>query len=292
MDYLIIGILFFIGNVIWSITFLFYQSYAKKKGENIAAKEDSKEIAMLTELGKNMATKSDIHEITLIAERTKNEAAKESAQNISYETEKGRNLATKEDIEEITKGMEIIKNEISFENQRKHNFIEARTERFINILNRAGEIQSYQATLMYYLYNNSSVDRIMDLIEQINKDIQIITYETRMILVSFEDVSPLIPLSNLNDNVFHLGTEICVHASHAISYITNWNKMYELHIQTKEQSFIEKAIENKNKLEYLQKNISYEYKDKVQENMEEYILLLHRLFGNEIFIKYKIKPER
>ena len=87
------------------------------------------------------------------------------------------------------------------------------TERFINILNRAGEIQSYQATLMYYLYNNSSVDRIMDLIEQINKDMQIITYETRMILVSFEDVSPLIPLSNLNDNVFHLGTEICVHAS-------------------------------------------------------------------------------
>ena len=214
------------------LSFLFYQSYAKKKGENIAAKEDSKEIAMLTELGKNMATKSDIHEITLIAERTKNEAAKESAQNISYETEKGRNLATKEDIEEITKGMEIIKNEISFENQRKHNFIEARTERFINILNRAGEIQSYQATLMYYLYNNSSVDRIMDLIEQINKDMQIITYETRMILVSFEDVSPLIPLSNLNDNVFHLGTEICVHASHAISYITNWNKMYELHIQT------------------------------------------------------------
>ncbi|WP_294590767.1 hypothetical protein [uncultured Bacteroides sp.] len=291
MDYLIIGILFFIGNVVWSIAFLFYQSYAKKKGENVAVKEDSKEIAMLTELGKNMATKSDIHEITLIAERTKNEAAKESAQSISYEEEKGKNLATKEDIEEITKGMEIIKNEISFENQRKHNFIEARTERFINILNRAGEIQSYQATLMYYLYNNSSVDRIMDLIEQINKDMQIITYETRMILVSFEDVSPLTPLSNLNDNVFRLGTEICVHASHAISYITNWNKMYELHMQTKEQSFIEKAIENKNKLEYLQKNISYGYKDKVQKNMEEYILLLHRLFGNEIFIKYTIKPE-
>lgn len=291
MNYLIIGILFFIGNAVWSIALLFYQAYAKKKGENVAAKEDSKEIAMLTELGKNMATKSDIHEITLIAERTKNEAAKESAQNISYETEKGRNLATKEDIEEITKGMEIIKNEISFENQRKHNFIEARTERFINILNRAGEIQSYQATLMYYLYNNSSVDRIMDLIEQINKDMQIITYETRMILISFEDVSPLIPLSNLNDNVFRLGTEICVHASHAISYITNWNKMYELHMQTKEQSFIEKAIENKNKLEYLQKNISYGYKDKVQKNMEEYILMLHRLFGNEIFIKYKIKPE-
>lgn len=94
MDYLIIGILFFVGNAIWSIAFLFYQSYAKKKGENIALKEDSKEIAMLTELGKNMATKSDIREITLIAERTKNEATRESAQRISYETEKGKNLAT------------------------------------------------------------------------------------------------------------------------------------------------------------------------------------------------------
>ena len=76
MDYLIIGIRFFVGNAIWSIAFLFYQSYAKKKGENIALKEDSKEIAMLTELGKTMATKSDIREITLIAERTKNEATR------------------------------------------------------------------------------------------------------------------------------------------------------------------------------------------------------------------------
>lgn len=97
MDNLIIGILFLLGNAVWSIAFLFYQSYTKKKGENAAVKEDSKEIAMLAELGKNMATKSDIHEITLIAERAKNEATKELAQSISYEDEKGKNLATKED---------------------------------------------------------------------------------------------------------------------------------------------------------------------------------------------------
>ena len=169
MDYLIIGILFFVGNAIWSIAFLFYQSYAKKKGENIALKEDSKEIAMLTELGKNMATKSDIREITLIAERTKNEATRESAQRISYETEKGKNLATKEDIEEITKGMEIIKNEISFENQRKHSYIEQRTNRFIEILHLAEELQLYKNQLLYYLYDKYSVEKLSILINDANK---------------------------------------------------------------------------------------------------------------------------
>ena len=95
MDYLIIGILFFIGNVIWSITFLFYQSYAKKKGENIAAKEDSKEIAMLTELGKNTGyAKSDIHERTLIA-------AKEQR------TESAKRVGTKYNLMKLKKGQKI-----------------------------------------------------------------------------------------------------------------------------------------------------------------------------------------
>ena len=40
MDYLIIGILFFIGNIVWSVILLCFQSYAKKKGEDLATKED------------------------------------------------------------------------------------------------------------------------------------------------------------------------------------------------------------------------------------------------------------
>lgn len=40
------------------------KAYEAEKGKNTADKEDSQEIAMLTELGKNIATKKDIQDIT------------------------------------------------------------------------------------------------------------------------------------------------------------------------------------------------------------------------------------
>lgn len=61
---LIINILLLIGEIILGFILLFGKSYLQKKGENTANKEDSQEIAMLTELGRNIATKQDIQEIT------------------------------------------------------------------------------------------------------------------------------------------------------------------------------------------------------------------------------------
>lgn len=68
------------------------------------------------------------------SKKGENVAIVEDSRNISYESKKGENLATKEDIEELTRRIELVKNEISFENQRKHDFINQRTNRLLNIL--------------------------------------------------------------------------------------------------------------------------------------------------------------
>lgn len=44
--------------------FLFWEGYNKKKGENLAMKEDSRDINYEVEKGKNLATKEDIAQIT------------------------------------------------------------------------------------------------------------------------------------------------------------------------------------------------------------------------------------
>lgn len=44
--------------------FLFWEGYNKKKGENQALKEDSRDINYEGEKGKNLATKEDIAHIT------------------------------------------------------------------------------------------------------------------------------------------------------------------------------------------------------------------------------------
>lgn len=52
--------------------FLFWEGYNKKKGENQALKEDSRDINYEGEKGKNLATKEDIAQITQQIESVKN----------------------------------------------------------------------------------------------------------------------------------------------------------------------------------------------------------------------------
>lgn len=86
--------------------FLIWEGYNKKKGENLAMKEDSRDI--------------------------------------NYEGEKGKNLATKEDIAQITKEIESVKNEISAKKQRETEYLYKRNECFVNYLNCLDELDLYR----------------------------------------------------------------------------------------------------------------------------------------------------
>ena len=101
--------------IIYPFIFKFVEQYFAQKGENIAQKEDNREIY--------------------------------------YEKKKGEDLATKEDIEEITKQIETVKSEISFENQRRHEFINQRTRRLLEILFLTEKLNEYQNILMFTLYD-------------------------------------------------------------------------------------------------------------------------------------------
>lgn len=86
-----------------------------------------------------------------------------------YEAEKGKNLATKEDIEQITKSVEQIKNEISYENLRKHNAIQERERRFLNVLHIAENIQMQQALVFYSMYQVENASVMMNAIKETNR---------------------------------------------------------------------------------------------------------------------------
>ncbi len=60
-----------ITNILLLGIFLIWEGYNKKKGENLAIKEDSREIDYEKEKGKNLATKEDIADITRRIESVK-----------------------------------------------------------------------------------------------------------------------------------------------------------------------------------------------------------------------------
>ena len=121
------------------------------------------------------------------SKKGENAAIVEDSRNTGYESKKGENLATKEDIEELTRKIEIVKNEISFENQRKHEFINQRTKRLLNILHHTEKLNEYQAILLYALYDKNSSERLIRLIEQINETLLDFLHECRIVYITIED---------------------------------------------------------------------------------------------------------
>ena len=94
-----------------------------------------------------------------------------------YEAEKGKNLATKEDIEQITKSIENIKNKISYENLRKHNAIQEREKRFLNVLHIAESIQMQQAIVYFSMYQVENASVMTNAIKDTNQLLMELNHE-------------------------------------------------------------------------------------------------------------------
>lgn len=238
---------------IWSIGLYYkWESYNKKKGENLAMKEDSCEI--------------------------------------NYESEKGKNLATKEDIAQITKEIEKVKNEISFESQRKHTFIEERTNRVIHVLYLAEKIYMYGSILYFYLNDKYSEKKISILIEDINNTLLDLHHECRLVNITIgKDENILEQIDRLKKSATEYTIYVGSIAIDTLSHLTNWQTFFDLANKNNDETFLKAAREsieefNKVRNEY-EKNISKE--DKIlKQNIEEYASFLKTLYKQDFYLKF------
>lgn len=181
--------------------FLVWEGYNKKKGENLAMKEDSRDI--------------------------------------NYAGEKGKNLATKEDIAQITKEIEKVKNEISFENQRKHTFIEQRTNRFVNVLYLVELLQMYSKQLSCYLYDKHATEKLSKITNDINSTMLNLTHDIRLIKITIGKNSGI---TQQIDNILESSkeyTNFLVYISkNAINSLTDWKIFFDLANEDKSNSML------------------------------------------------------
>ena len=184
--------------IVMQACLLWMSAYSKRKGENVADIDDNREKY--------------------------------------YEAEKGKNLATKEDVEQITKSVENIKNEISYENLRKHNAIQEREARFLNVLHIAEKIQMQQALVYISMYQVDNAAAMMSSIRETNTLIMEVNHEFRLIITSYKDTNALKDLSNLVDKLRLYANEICVAAVNATSYMTSWKYSMNVFMQNSDAS--------------------------------------------------------
>lgn len=214
-----------------------------------------------------------------------------------YEAEKGKNLAAKEDTEEITKSMETIKNEISYENLRKHNVIQERERRFLNVLHIAEKIQMQQIIVYISMFQMENVQAMNNAIKETNKLLVELIHEYRLIRCSYKDVGALQDLTNMVEHLRSYVMEICIAATSAVSLMTSWKMFMDIFSQnsdiTVRNTALQQAAKNKEDLDNYRNKIVFEEKDKVEESISGYEVFLSRLFDVDFNINYelpKVKP--
>lgn len=209
-----------------------------------------------------------------------------------YEAEKGKNLATKEDIEQITKSIEQIKNEISYENLRKHNAIQERERRFLNVLHIAEKIQMQQALVYFSMYQVENASIMIDIIKDTNNLLVELNHEYRLILSSYKDTGALQNLNSLVEHLRSYASEICIAATNASSYMISWRGYMDMFLQHNDESVrttaLKQAAINKSGLDQYREKLVFEEKEKVAEAISDYVVFLRRLFKVNFNINYEV----
>lgn len=236
--------------IAYPFLFKFLEHYFSRKGEGLAAKEDSREI--------------------------------------KYEETKGENLATKEDIEELTRKIESVKNEVSFENQRKHEFINQRTDRLIKVLYLTEKLNSYQSVLLYSLYDKHSTSRLLMLIEEINETLLQFIHESRMSWITVKDDDLSKRITNLIKVAQEYAVFLCYIASNAATFLTNWNDYLELAKNNDKRELLNSAIENQTKLDGIRQEFEkgiQSKKDALYDCQINYLSKLNLMFDCDFHLK-------
>jgi hypothetical protein len=222
-------------------------------------------------------------------QKGENIARIEDSREIQYEIKKGENLATKEDIEEITKQIETVKSEISFENQRKHEFINQRTNRLLEILFLTEKLNEYQNILMFTLYDKNSSIRLLTLIEQINETLLKFTHECRIVFVTVHDEDLTNRITTLIKNAQDYSTFMCYIASNASSHLVNWKDYLDIaNKYGDDKTILNKAIESQEKVASIREEFEEEISKKqkvLYDSQIKYMSKLNLMFGSDFHLK-------
>lgn len=222
------------------------------------------------------------------SQKGKNVAMKEDSCDISYETKKGENLATKEDIEELTRKIENVKNEISFENQRKHDFINQRTKRLLNILFQTEKLNEYQKILLFSLYKRNSSERLNTLIEQVNETLLELIHECRIVQITANDTDLNTITAGLITVAQAYANYMCYIASNAANQMNAWSTTFGVAVEKNNPELLNKCAEFQNDIVKIREDFEANIEEKrasLYNSQIKYLAKLNILFDSDFHIK-------
>ena len=209
------------------------------------------------------------------------------ARELEYEKEKGKYDALNDSMQSILKEFEQMKTAVSLEEQRRHNWIESRNQKLINLIRYSEIVNIGKARLMTALNNESKSE-----LEKLQADINSTIVNLRVDSLTLMGVNPEIndhSVTAFSEAVFLLGNEVLVRISNALSLLESYNKMlnYALTLPDGHEKlkWMQKVQDNKNGLIEMKNDTTYNSHIGYEDKETQYLIYLRKIFGKGIVLK-------
>ncbi len=217
-----------------------------------------------------------------------------NAREQEYEKETGKYDALNDSLQTILKEFEQMKSTVSLEEQRRHNWIEARNQKLINLIKYSETINIGKGKLALAINNESKAE-----LEKLQTEIQSAILNLRVDSLTLMAINPEIDdhsVTIFSDAVFLLGNELAVRITNALSLLESYERMlnYSLSMPDGQEklSWMQKAFANKTSFTDMKNNTTYNAHKGFEDKQNQYFIFLRKLFGEGSVLKANINSNQ
>ena len=211
-----------------------------------------------------------------------------------YEKEMGKYDALNDSLQTILKEFEQMKSAVSLEEQRRHNWIEARNQKLINLIKYSETINIGKAKLALAINNESKTE-----LEKLQTEIQSAILNLRVDSLTLMAINPEIDdhsVTTFSDAVFLLGNELAVRITNALSLLESYERMlnYAQSMPDGQEklSWMQKALANKTSFTDMKNNTTYSAHAGFEDKQNQYFMYMRKLFGEGIVLKAEVNENK
>lgn len=212
------------------------------------------------------------------------------AREQEYEKEMGKYDALNSSMQSILKEFEQMKSAVSLEEQRRHNWIEARNQKLINLIKYSETINIGKGKLALAINNESKAE-----LEKLQTEIQSAILNLRVDSFTLMAINPEVDdnsVTAFSDALFLLGNELAVRITNALSLLESYERMFNYALSMpdgqEKLNWMQKAQDNKNGLIEMKNNTTYKFHIGYEDKETEFIIYLRKIFGKGIVLKSDI----
>ncbi len=214
------------------------------------------------------------------------------AKDEAFEKEKGKLDATKEAVDNVLKELEQMKASVSLEEQRKHEFINERNKKLMNILRYSEQVNLSKQILMTAI-NNESVERMQELHTSLNSMILDLRTDLTYLVVFHENIGKDRSLTLFGDKIFYLANEVVVRITNAIALLETKHKYMDYAMSSQDEiekaTWLQNAITTKTQLEEMKVDTNFKGHLGYEDAHTAYIVFLSQLYNSDVFLKYNLE---